>query len=237
MTISVSFADGRDSWRETLPLGLPGNFNFRNIRTGNDAFNFIVSLPNWDRGIAAKLLYENRHVVGNRVAFRGLMEAWNHDHAWVRSAFGSDIAFAAALREVNPGRKGNAPIIAWRGVDTITAALGVSWTTRRDVACFFAVRSPRKTPFVLRYEFQPEDVVARFNGRGEHELLVDPLRIDFDRVTLDDGSKERFETYACDIISHQDVSFAVLANWRIGADRYAAVIKARTDRLFARRKE
>ena len=237
MTIPVSFKatdlildDGED-WRYALPLGLPENFNFRNIRTVDDAFTFIVTLPNTQRGIAAKLLYEHRHVVSNRVAFRGLMEAWNHDHAWVLSAFGSGIAFAAALREVNPARKSGARLIAWRRVDNINAALGLSWTTKRDVACFFAVRSPKKTPFVFRCELHPDDIVARYNERYEHELIVDPLRIDFDRVTLDDGSKEGFETYACNIISHQDVSSAAISDWEVGAERYAAFIKAHRDRI------
>jgi hypothetical protein len=232
MTIPISFADhGRESWREALPLGLPVNFNFRNIRTGDDAFHFIFSFPNAQRGVAAKLLYEHRHIVGNRIAFRGLMEAWNHDHAWVLSAFGSGIAFAAALRDVNPARKTEARIIAWRGVDNVNAALGLSWTTMRGVACWFAVRSPRKTPFVFRCELHPEDVVARYNGRCEHELIVDPLRMDLSCVSLDDPSKE-FETYACDIVAHEDVSPAAIADWRIASNGYAAFIKAKTDRLM-----
>jgi hypothetical protein len=160
------------------------------------------------------------------------MEAWNHDHGWVLSAFGSGSALAAALREVNPSRKGKAPVIAWRGVDNLIAALGLSWTTTRSVACFFALRSPRNTPFVLRYEFQPEDIVARYSGRCEHELIVDPLRIDFDRIALDVGSKEWFETYTCDISSHEDVSPALIANWRVGANRYSTFIKARNDRRW-----
>jgi hypothetical protein len=230
MTIPTSFADdGRVSWREGLSLGLPKNLDFSNIQTANDAFHLILSLPNAQRGIAAKLLYENRGIVGTKVAFRGLMEAWNHDRGWALSAFGSGIAFAAALREVNPARKGNAPIIAWRGTDNVDAVLGLSWTTNRDVACFFAVRS--KFPLVFRSEFHPDDIVARYNGRYEQELIVDPLRIDLNRVALDDGRKE-VRIYACDIVSHQDVSSAALSSWQAGALRYATFIKARDDRRW-----
>jgi hypothetical protein len=220
------------SWRDDLCLGLPNNFDFANIKTADDAFDLIVTLPNRHRGIAARGLYEHRHIVGNRVAFSGFIKAWNHDHTRVNSAFGGNIP--AVLRELNPSRKKKASVIAWRGVDDLDAIQGFSWTTDRDVACFFAIRSPRNTPFLLRYEFQPEDILARYNGRSEHELIVDPLQIDLNRVQLDDGSKERSDTYVSDLVSHEDISPDAITNWRTRAKRYAARIKAKERRMLDR---
>jgi hypothetical protein len=65
--------------------------------------------------------------------------------------------------------------IAWRGLDRIDGALGLSWTTKCPVACFFAIRSRKNTPFVFKYEFHPDDIGLGI-GRHEHELIVDPLR-------------------------------------------------------------
>jgi hypothetical protein len=228
--------DGQPAWRNTIYLGLPEGFDFSNIRTVGDAFHLIVSLPNSQRGIAAKRLYEHRDIVGRRVAYRGLIEAWQHDHAAVRLAFGSDIAFAAALRDVAPARTSEKRIIAWRGTDHVDAAFGESWTTNRDVACWFAIHSSRKTktPFVFRCVLDPEDIVIQYNGRKEHELIVDPAQLVFAVVTIDDGTEEGFETYPCDIASHDEIPLAVIEDWRIGAARYGAFISARDAARFRR---
>jgi hypothetical protein len=227
----------RDSWRETLAFRVPEDFDLRNIRTGKGASYFIGRLPNPQRGIAAKRLFEHRHMIGDRVAFHGLMAAWNHDHLQLLLAFGSDVAVAAAIRELNPAPKGKAPVIAWRGTDRIDGSLGLSWTTKRCVACWFAIRSAANTPFVFRYLFHPDDIVARYNGRHEHELIVDPLRIDFQRVMLEDGCREWARTHAVDISCHADVSPDAIADWQAGAERCSAFIKAGQDRMLRKARE
>jgi hypothetical protein len=221
----MTMHDDRKTWLETLPWGLPPDFDFGNIRNGHDASRLIGSLPNPKRGIAAKRLYEHRHVVGNKVAYRGLMEAWNHDHHWVLSAFGSDVAFTDALCEVAPVGKRRKPIIAWRGTSRLDSAYGLSWTTSRDIACWFATRSGN-TPYVFRAELSPEDIVTSYNGRSERELIINPRRLIYTCVTLADGGRSGNETYAGDIMSHEEVSPATIAKWRAAGARYGAFIRA-----------
>ena len=214
------------AWRCELPFGLPDNFDFRNIETVEDASSFILALPNAHRGIGAKRLFEHRDIVGKPVAYQGLLQAWNHDHRHVRLAFGSDLEFVSALREVSPPMKFEEPITAYRGVDHIEAAAGAAWTTNRDTARWFACRSQNGTPFVLTHVFQPEDIVARCDARGEHELIVDPSCFEFDSIMLDDGS----DSYACDITCYEDVWPTGIMDWQAGAVRYAEFVKSENDR-------
>jgi hypothetical protein len=203
---------------------VPENFNFGNIRTGEDAVRFIHSVTNSQRGMAAKLLHEHRHIVGNTVAYRGIIEAWLHDHSMVLSAFGSAVAVAAALRKVKPHWR-ETSVSAYRGVGHLDAALGLSWTTNRDVACAFAMC--RNTPLVFQCEVQPENIVARCGELLEEELIVDPSRIDLRGLRLDDGNKEWAEIRARDLACPEDVPAVAIASWRAGAGRYAAFRNAR----------
>jgi hypothetical protein len=166
----------RPAWEDGLHLGLPSYFDFGVVRTVGDAATFIYSLPNSHRGEAAKSLYEHRRTGGKRVAYRGLILAWEHDHQELISAFGSEEELAAALRDVSPPSKRKKPVRAWRGINNIKGAFGMSWTTDRDVACWFAMRwfEHRPTPAVLVCDLYPQAIVAEHNGRRECELIVDP---------------------------------------------------------------
>jgi hypothetical protein len=75
------------SWRDDLPFGLPEGFDYGNIRIVNDADSLMFTLPNSDRGNAARGLYEHRDQIGHQVAYAGMMAAWQHDHAVTVHAF------------------------------------------------------------------------------------------------------------------------------------------------------
>jgi hypothetical protein len=226
--------EGRTSWRRDLPLGLPENFDYKNLRTRDDVFHLITTLPNSHRGHAAKMVYDHLGIIGRRLAYCAIMQAWEHDHTAVVSAFGAETALAAALRDVGPGSTGQRSIRVYRGTDHVSGAFGLSWTIDRNVACWFACRSPRNTPLVFTCELYPDDIVARHNKRLEHEIIVDPARFAAICVLLDDGGSEGVETYACDLVSYEDISPAAIASWRTGADRYGRIIEARTDLLRRR---
>jgi hypothetical protein len=181
-------------WLRVLPSGLPSNFDYSLIRTTDDACNMIWALPNADRGTAALGLYEARDVVGDVVAYEGIMAAWDHDHGHVLAAFGDDQSFADCLSEVAPPLTLPNPIRLWRGVeitesdDPALAASGVSWTRSREMACWFAFRFGKPRPFVFRVDLDPCCVIAVHHHRGEREVLVNPDELCWNTVVLD-GSR------------------------------------------------
>lgn len=133
------------SWRRDLPCGLPRNFDYSVLRTAGDARAMMFALPNRDRGNAAVGLYENRHLIGDDVAYHGMMSAWDHDDGWVASAFGGEQWFAECLADVAPPLKLKNPVRLWRGVavekgeDPAGAAFGVSWTRSRHIALLVCI--------------------------------------------------------------------------------------------------
>ena len=176
---------------DELMFGLPSDFDFSTIRSSKDAEFLIWDLPNPDRGDAARGLYRARKTIGCKVAFAGMMAAWEHDHIIVAKAFASSLAFARALKAVAPPSGQTEPLRAWRGVllknaHPYEAALAPSWTTDRDTAAWFAMRFFNENglrPFVCYADFEPEDIVA-FNSSGsEAELIIHQFRrifIDYD---------------------------------------------------------
>jgi hypothetical protein len=226
------------TWEDRLHYGLPSNFDFSVVKTVDDAMTLLSALPNSDRGEAAKSLYDYPNV-GKRVAYRGLILAWEHDHRELIDAFGSEEELAAALRDVSPPSKRKKPVKAWRGIKNIEGAFGMSWTTDRDIACWFAMRGfeHRPTPSVLVCDLYPHVIVAEHNGRGECELIVDPTELNYQDVFLDDGREEPFEIYEFDDECHKQVALAEVAGWRAGYDRYEAAKKAELIRGLQRYKD
>lgn len=217
----------RPAWEDGLNYGLPSNFDFDVVRTVGDAATLLYTLPNSDRGEAAKNLYEHRKIVGKRVAYRGLILAWERDHQELISAFGSEEELAAALRDVSPPSKRKKAVRAWRGIDDIRGTLGMSWTTDRDIACWFAMRrfAYRPTPCVLVCDLYPQAIVAEHDGRRECELIVDPIELETHAIFLDDGREDPYEIYEFDDECHKQVASAEIADWRLGYDRYQAAKK------------
>lgn len=230
-TRAARFSSPRSAWADRLPLGFPNNFDFSVVRTIADAETLICALPNSDRGEAAKKLYEHRKI-GKRVAYCGLILAWEHDHEELISAFGSEEELAAALRDVSAPSRRKKPVRAWRGINNTRGAFGMSWTTDRDIACWFAMRylEHRPTPSVLVCDLYPEAIVTEHNGRHEWELIVDPIELATLDVFLDDGREEPYEIYEFDDECRKQVASADFAGWRAGYERYEAAKKAGLDR-------
>jgi hypothetical protein len=59
------------------------------------------------------------------------------------------------------------------GVDVKEASNGISWTTSRDVACWFAMREAygERQPLVIAADIDAAHVVYYSNGRSEHEVI------------------------------------------------------------------
>jgi hypothetical protein len=128
-----------------------------------------------------------------------MMASWDHDHAVTIDAFGSQEEFASALREVAPvtRRPRRRAMRCWRGIavetaNPVDAAFGVSWTTNRDVACWFAFQfvgrpdeQPDLRPFVFRCDIDPDAILVVHNDRDEREVLVDPSRLWGERIYVE----------------------------------------------------
>jgi hypothetical protein len=201
----------------------PDDFDYSVIRTPDDASTLMFQFESESRGYAAKCLYERRSVLNYEVVHRGLIDAWAYGHEGVISEFG-DSGFVEALRRVSPASERKDPVRAWRGVASLDAAYGISWTTDRDIACWFAMRyyEHHQNPFVFFCDLSPSDIVAEQNIRDEHELIVDPKLL-AGRAMLDaDISLE-----ASDMKDDLGLPAWTAYEWRLGCERYADAKEAR----------
>jgi hypothetical protein len=128
------------------------------------------------------------------------------------------------------------PIRAWRGIivrdsDPREAAAGISWTTDRNVAAWFAMRyrkdSDGTRSFVFTAEFDPDAVVAFHNDRHEAEVIVGlrgfysrPVFVDFDESALESLNG---------MAAPSDLA---LASWQEASVRHEAVIGAALSRFL-----
>jgi hypothetical protein len=194
----------------------PGDFDYSVIRTPDDVSTLILNFE--ARGYAARCLYEQRSILANDVVYRGLIDAWAYDHEGIISEFG-ELEFVEALRQVSPPSKRSEPIRAWR----LEAVYGISWTTDRDIACWFAMRhyEQHQDPFVFFCDLSPDEIIAEQNLRNEYELLVDPKLL-VGRAMLDaDISIEASEMKDNPVLPPWTI-----VEWRLGCERYADVKEA-----------
>jgi hypothetical protein len=223
----------RKHWLEGLEFGLPDDFDFTVVKTKDDAASLMFRLPNADRGQAGRGLFDHRQTVGSDVAFSGLMDLWDHDHGQVAGAFGCVEYFLDALRIVAPPTRRKRPLRVWRGVDCVAGIAGPSWTTNRDVACWFAMRYAPVTPLVATCVLLPDDVIAEHNGRGESEVITSPIWV-WDCIVLDNPFSKTEQAVAEFEYKPPVVSARLLANWRAGHKRCAKQIKKANDLSFRR---
>ena len=83
------------------------------------------------------------------------------------------------------------------GVDLAEASAGISWTTRRDVACWFAHRYPQRPgePIIVSAHIHTSKIIYYDDDRFEAEVILDrPVRasVDPDRSSW----REAMERYA-----------------------------------------
>lgn len=142
------------------------------------AFSLCVALDNPKRGIAAVVLYRARIPVP---AFRAYFaSAWDHDHRWViNAAKAARVPLRRMFRYAAFGLPDHLPDVTtvWRGTSYLThaqSASGLSWTTDRDCACWFALRFAERNgrPLVLRTEVQREEILLYHDERNESEAVI-----------------------------------------------------------------
>jgi hypothetical protein len=225
----------RPEWCKRLQFGLPDDFDFGLIRTEDDAEWLMLVLPNRYRGVAALRLYEALGARRDkRIVYSGLMSAWDHDHGKVLAAFDDEQVFADALRKVAKPFRRKRPVRAWRGVSSPHAAYGISWTTDRDVACWFAMRfrDCHSSPLVFVADISPDFIITEHNERFERELLVNPLAIAGSvRVVLDDP--ESGDIGVDELLDGQRPSQAALDEWQLAYERQVDAIRRGNARRLA----
>ncbi len=156
------------------------------------AFSLCAALGNENRGAVAVVLWRSQV---QREAFRRFFaSAWDHDHKYVIAAAGTRRSLAAMFRYAAFPLPDELPerVRVWRGTSGMTfsqARAGYSWTTSRDVACWFAMRWAEQTgrPLVLVAEVSRGDIALFHNERDEHEavLLRQPVGVAIDGVAAD----------------------------------------------------
>jgi hypothetical protein len=114
------------------------------------------------------------------------------------------------------------PLRAWRGIivkkaSPVEAAQGISWTTDRDCAAWFAMRffstESNLRPFVFCAEFEPTAIVCLHDDRSESEVIVDLTRVNHRSFVVDhDGTK------VSDLKRMSKGSDPALASWRDSFD-------------------
>ena len=82
----------------------------------------------------------------------------------------------------------NVHIIAYRGVSGVGKKRhihGISWTTSKDMACWFAMRFAHLgNPTVLKCVFDPKDIYVFHNEREEDELIGLPQKPVNSKLTI-----------------------------------------------------
>lgn len=141
------------------------------------AIDLCAALPSYQRGMVARALWAAKVPV---LAYRAYLgEAWDTGPAEViaaaetRHRLGVMFRYASFVLPVDLSQK----VTVWRGVSGVSfmaATLGYSWTTCRDVACWFAMRYAGTTrqPLVITASVR-KDYIARFhNSRNEREVIL-----------------------------------------------------------------
>lgn len=239
---------GQRAWIESLSNsefllsrlagGLPADFDYRVVKSIEDAKRLILVLPNCDRGRAAVGLYLHRNLIGAAATYGGIMVAWDHDHREIISAFGSPTQFVAALKDVAPPLRPDLPnrIELWRGAvlsrnATLKPSIGVSWTRNRNIACWFALHDyvpelqPSLVPAVLHANVDRSVIVAQHEARAEQEVIVDANKLFAANnvITLDginDIPLGEFQRRIADIWPDVEAVDRLIANWRRASARY-----------------
>lgn len=169
------------------------------------AGTLFSSLKNDVRGQMALAMWKAKVP---KVAFREyLQSAWDHDHdrvvdaAKTRRTLTGMFRYAAfPLPDELPER-----VTLWRGTSRLTpaeAVQGHSWTTDRDVACWFAVRfaSRNESALVLSAEVARADIALFHLGRSESEaVLLQPpgvFRVDGCLTDWQQGANRRARAHA-----------------------------------------
>jgi hypothetical protein len=148
---------------------------------GEDGCKLIFSAPNELRGpIAAWLYFRYRAGETPQLIFRQALDAaWSLDHAIVRGTINDRRVLQSMFRHAGfPKPKGAwAKSEIWRGTSGISlrvARRGISWTTKRELACWFATcffRARPHKPLVMKAIVATADLIFPSNDRSEFEAI------------------------------------------------------------------
>jgi len=146
------------------------------------------------RGVITRICYEGGMP---KVPFREVLgSSWDSSHEFVMNAASSHERLRLMFKYAEFPIPDELPetIQVWRGVSGISAKnarQGFSWTTDRNVACWFAIRlDDVGKPLVITAQIPKRDVLYFSNERTENELLLlNPPK----KATID-GSVEDWES-------------------------------------------
>ena len=159
--------------------------HFRLALEGKDGAggDLVAAAPRDLRGIVAVWLYHRfRAGEAPQACFRDALEdAWSLNYALVRSAVGNRRALRSMFEAAGfpPSQLNPDDVIdIWRGTGGISlqkARLGVSWSTHRDAACWFATvfcKTPKYKPLVIKTTVRARDVIwLDYGAMGEDEVI------------------------------------------------------------------
>ncbi|MBH1978488.1 MAG: hypothetical protein I8H67_08975 [Comamonadaceae bacterium] len=141
------------------------------------AFSLSVALSNDKRGAVAVAMWRAKV---RREAFRMYFSSvWEHDHRYVIDAAQTRRTLGYMFRYAAFPIPAELPdvVTLWRGTSKLAIAEareGHSWTTERDVACWFAMRFAdiNGSPLVLSADVAKSDIALFTNARKESEALL-----------------------------------------------------------------
>jgi hypothetical protein len=140
------------------------------------AISFALALSNDQRGGVAVALWEAKIPVPAYRAFLESVWTGDHDYRAVINAAKTRRRLQAMFRYAKFDTSSHPDIIrVWRGTWGIgikAATTGFSWTTDRDLACWFAMRMSARSPLVLMAEVPRETIACYTNERGEKEVVL-----------------------------------------------------------------
>jgi hypothetical protein len=157
--------------------------DFIRVLNGEGGVRLVRLSPDALRGLVAFWLYYRfRAGITEQSVFREVLDAaWNHNHPMVRRAVNDRRVLRSMFRDAGfpspTGMPANTEI--WRGTSGISlrkARRGISWTTKRGVACWFATcfwaaRHNKPLPLVIRATVATADLIFPSNERNEFETI------------------------------------------------------------------
>lgn len=141
------------------------------------AFRLSCALNNDKRGIVAVSMWQCKV---KKEAFRAYFSSvWSHDHREVIEAAQTRRTLAYMFRYAAFPLPAELPdvVTVWRGSSALSfdaTRARYSWTTDRDLACWFAMRfaDDNGSPLVLAADIAKRDIALFTNERSESEAVL-----------------------------------------------------------------
>ena len=139
------------------------------------ALSLIHKLPDFQRGQVAVAMWKAKV---EPAAFRAFLAGvWEHDHGRLIAAATTRRQLAAMFCHAAFPIPKEFPerVKIWRGTCNISLSKGksgFSWTTNRDVACWFALRYDNLRPQVISADIAKSQISYITNNRHESEVVL-----------------------------------------------------------------